>query len=296
MMDEKSPLSNIKIAVVQLAIGENYLNFFNQSIEDNRKNISYSNYEAKFALFTDQPLKDKSPDFLYKIKGDSWPFTTLKKSYYINVFIEDMERQGESFDYVFYLDVDNIIIKKKNHVFLKEFFLFTSDWTSYYAGCFYGGKTENMRKLSKKMTEEIWHGDIENTLPPPKDDDEFFLSLADGLGFPIEKKHLQDCYVLVYKKGEEYDGWMAQIEKDSMKCHGLTEKIYFEKEGKFGMCSVDLERMAFVVGLYASETKFGLLKKSKLGENIFEILWSEKWDNIRGENFLDLENKKAFRQ
>jgi hypothetical protein len=156
-----------------------YDRFIDPLYESVRKNF-LTNHDVSFLLFTDKEcdeLKRKYPLKTCSIEHKPFPEPTLKR---YNYFM--LEREYiETFDYVFYLDADMLVVEPVGEEILAETIVVTqhvqminekSTWTferrpeskafipeghgeHYVAGGFNGGKAEKFMEMAKTISENV---------------------------------------------------------------------------------------------------------------------------------------------
>lgn len=155
-----------------------YNSFFNKFYESIKKYFLL-NTNKTFLLFSDIDLAIHNDIKCYKIQHERWPFITLKRFHFISSIINEICK----YDYFIYIDIDMYVVKNitENDFFCHNKGLFgvqhpaynSSNGTyetnpkstafldkndiknTYYQGCFWGGKIENIIKMVTTLKNNI---------------------------------------------------------------------------------------------------------------------------------------------
>jgi len=166
-----------KIAII--FIGSNkYIKFFPKYYLT-IKHYFLPKTKKDFFVFTDKInysfLKNKKDVMIIKIKHEDWPFSTMRRFEYIN----GASKKLKKYSHIIFIDADMYVnqpineqeffshkkslfgVKHPNFVKLRGLFEFNpiskaavsenDDLSTYWQGCFWGGKTKEVLNLSKEL-------------------------------------------------------------------------------------------------------------------------------------------------
>jgi hypothetical protein len=265
-----------KIALFTIAVGNDRI-YFDSAARYFPYNKKYfgQNRDVDYFLFTD---REETIDEIKNIACQSslWPYTTLLKNNMISDYLTK-NNQWETYSHIFFIDAD-FAIGDFYDFFTPDFLLVKSYWNNENGGgFFYGGKTEYFKKLCGLYYEELKFI-YENTLPVPRDLDEYYL----GLFKEQETKHIhvigmnKEVNTLIFYDNEDLD------EKISLQGNRLFMQPY-KAEGRANKTIITNystnRRMESIVNLqekYIFDNytyEFGRLVK--IDDSNYRILWSK---------------------
>lgn len=163
----------MKIGLLLISTGK-YSRFVQPLLDSARRHFM-KNHNVTYFLFTDSDKFENQNDIvtIYK-KHEPWPNPTLKR--YETFFLN--KEKFENMDFVFYCDVDMLFVDEVGDEILSDrvatmhpgfigqrgtpetrkeslAFIDPGEKMIYYAGGFFGGKTEEFIKMAKELSENI---------------------------------------------------------------------------------------------------------------------------------------------
>lgn len=269
-----------KIAIVQIALGEQYYDFWQQSINLNKKHF-FPNEDVDFYLFTDyrKYRKGIKKTCVKEVEGEKWPFINYLKYLYIL----DVLNEFQGYDYIFYLDSDNVCeVPVPEEILEKEFVMLrVTSWGVKYAGAFFGGKTDQVKLFCESIKPEI-EKIFEAKAFPARENDEALLEKIDRLPINVFLYHFDSIFSWYIHGNRFSEKWISQYEKDFVKSHNYN--IYCEFSKLKGHCIFDIKRKLVSVLDWKSYSHYGRL--IHLQNNKFLI----KWENEDfGEDEIDIQ-------
>lgn len=271
-----------KIAVVQIALGEQYYDFWQQSINRNKRHF-FLNENVDFFLFTNYKKFAKSIDsvFVEEVEEEKWPFINYLKYLYLLKVLEKFQ----GYDYIFYLDSDNVIespvpkeILEKELVMLR-----VTSWGAKYAGCFFGGEISKVKlfcEYIKPEIEKIFNAESF----PARENDESLLEKVDDLPINVFLYNFDSVFSWFIHGNKFSEKWISQYEKDFVKSHNYNTYWKFRKLE--GNCIFDLKRKLVSVFDWKSYSHYGRLIYMKDNEYLI------RWENPSfGEDKIYLKNE-----
>jgi hypothetical protein len=277
-----------KIALFTIAVGKDRIYF-----DSVRRYFPYNqqyfgqNQEVDYLLFTD---REETIDGIRNIvcPPSLWPYTTLLKNNIISDYLTS-ENNWEAYSHIFFIDAD-FAIGDYYDFFTPDFILVKPYWNNKNGGgFFYGGKTEYFRKLCSLYYDEL-NFIYENTLPVPRDLDEYYL----GLFLEREAEHIRiidmnkETNTLIFYDNEDLDDKIRQqgnrLFMQPYKAKGRANKTVITNysANRRMECTVNLQAN-YIFDNYTYD--FGRLLK--IDERNYRIFWSKK-PEIR--EVLNLEN------
>lgn len=261
----------MKIALVQIALGEKYYSFWERSFFSNKKHF-LPNEDVDFFLFTDYKKFSRSKKNLYikEVEGEKWPFINYLKYIYI---LEVLNTFKDTYDYIFYLDSDNVFesnvpqdILDKNFVLLR-----VTSWDVKYAGAFFGGKSKCVEQFCKSISPKI-QSIFDGEEFPARENDEALLETIDNAPFIFSTYDFDSVFSWFPHNNEFSEKWISQYDKDFVESHNYNEYKKFNKLE--GHCIFDLKRKLVSVLDWKSYSHYGRL--IHLQDNKFLIKWENK--------------------
>lgn len=258
-----------KIALVQIAIGEAYYDFFEKFYPLNKRNF-LPNKDVDVHLFTDYSryVRSREKVFVHEVKSWRWPHINFLKYLYC---LEILERGG--YDYIFYLDTDNVFESPVPINLLDNDFslLRVHCWESKYAGAFWGGKAGAVKIFCEALKKDIlpiMNGDRF----PEKENDEALIQKIDHLSIKAHEYNFEEVFSWGLHGRRFSPQWISQVEKDFEECHQYGEYRKFSRlEGR---CIIDLDTKLVSVFDWKSYSHYGRLKH--IGDNKWEIRWKDE--------------------
>lgn len=244
-----------KVAVVQIALGEQYYDFWQQSINRNKRHF-LPDEDVDFFLFTDYKKHTKGTKnvFVKEVEGEKWPFINYLKYLYVLEVLEKFQ----DYDYIFYLDSDNVIESPiPKEVLEKEFVMLrVTSWDVKYAGAFFGGETSKVKLFCehiKPEIEKIFNAEIF----PARENDEALLEKIEELPINVFLYNFDSVFSWYIHGNKFSEKWISQYEKDFVKSHNYN--TYYKFARLEGNCIFDLKRKLVSVLDWKSYSHYGRL-------------------------------------
>jgi hypothetical protein len=266
-----------KIALFTIAVGNDriYFNSVHRYFPYNKKYFG-QNQAVDYFLFTD---REETIDEIQSITCQSslWPYTTLLKNNMISDYLTRNDL-WETYSHIFFIDAD-FAIGDFYDFFTPDFLLVKPYWNNKNGGgFFYGGKTGYFKKLCELYYEELKFI-YENTLPVPRNLDEFYL----GLFREQEAEHIyiidmnKEVNTLIFYDNEDLGEKIRQqgnrLFMQPYKAEGRANKTIITNYAvnRRMECIVNLQGK-YIFDNYTYE--FGRLLK--IDDWNYRILWSKK--------------------
>jgi hypothetical protein len=267
----------MKIALVQLALGEFYYQSWDSFHSLTKQNF-LPNHDVTIHLFTDaEKVAVRKGVELHKISSRKWPEPTFLKYSCVLQAIKDND-----YDYVYYLDSDNVCEAPVPEALAKDDFSIISptSWGAKYAGAFFGGKTKFVTKFCKlvqKEVDKIFRGEKF----PDRENDEELMCKCEVLGCNVTTYPLNDVFCWYIHGNDHSNFWISQAEKDFVKSHGYD--MYVDFGFLKGEALINENLKLICVLDYKSYSTYGRLEQ--IAPKRYRIAWQ---DPSYGISYLDM--------
>lgn len=259
----------MKIALVRMAIGDRYYEFYDSFYEVTRENF-FPEHEVDIHVFTDyENITPRKNQVVHKVPpGIMCPEPCFRRYEWTLEVIE----QGD-YDFVFQMDVDNFVDMPPPHELLQDGFsiIHPTTWGAKYGAGFWGGITEFVRRFCMRMKAEadkIFNFEVIPTWAGSEE----FLYHCEKLG----------CKVRCYSWGMtarkiDYpvclSKWIVQIDKNQVVCRKFQKK--FVKFEFFSGPVLINERMRVILCFEKrSHNHYGRYEEIEPGK--LKITWQEE--------------------